>query len=121
MRFPRVVPKQYPTPAPIPERWSGLKALGTGFASILVHSSTSRYAIKDDLVTGVESQQYGGRWNPVGLAAVYASLTPETAMAETRAHHRHDKLSLEQAMPRTFVAMEVQLAVDIGSGRRACL
>ncbi len=40
---------------------------------------------------------------------VYASLTPETAMAETLAHHRYYRIPIEDAMPRTFVALEASL------------
>jgi len=40
---------------------------------------------------------------------VYASLTPETAMAETLAHNRYYGIAVEEAMPRTFVAIEAKL------------
>jgi RES domain-containing protein len=50
---------------------------------------------------------------------VYASFTPETAMAETLAHNRYYGIAIEDAMPRTFVAMEVNLqaVIDFRSGR----
>ncbi len=55
----------------------------------------------------------GGRWNPVGVATVYASLTPETAMAEALAHHRYYGIPIHAALPRTFVSIEVRLSVVI--------
>jgi RES domain-containing protein len=110
---------ELPTPSQIQVRVSGLKPLGTRVATVLYRSSTPRYATEDDLLTGIGSQRCGGRWNPVGLAAVYASLTPETALAETLAHHRYYNLPLEQAMPRTFVAIEarLRLVLDLGNGQ----
>ena len=39
---------------------------------------------------------------------MYASLTPETALAETLAHNRYYNLPIEDAMPRTFVALQVK-------------
>lgn len=66
---------------------------------------------------GEGSRRFGGRWNPVGLAALYMSLTPEVAMAETLAHHRYYGLPVENVMPRVFVAIEVGLrsVVDLRS------
>lgn len=72
-------------------------------------SSTPKYAKETDLLTGIGSQLYGGRWNPPGLATVYASLTPETAMAESLAHHRYYGLPISAALPRTFVALEIKI------------
>jgi hypothetical protein len=44
---------------------------------------------------------------------VYASLTPEIAMAEALAHSRYFGFPIEAAMPRTFVAIEVTLSALI--------
>jgi RES domain-containing protein len=79
------------------------------FTATVYRSSTPKYATETDLLTGEGSKRFGGRWNPVGVAVVYASLTPETAMAETLAHHRYYGLPIEDAMPRTFVAIKAQL------------
>lgn len=61
----------------------------------------------------------GGRWNPIGVAVVYASLTPETAMAESLAHNRHYGVPVEDAKPRTFVGIEVKLnkVLDLRDGK----
>ena len=72
-------------------------------------SATPRYATETDLLTGEGSRQFGGRWNPPGLAAIYASLTLETATAETLAQTRYYELPAEAAMPRTFVAISLSL------------
>ncbi len=72
-------------------------------------SSTPKYAKESDLLTGAGSKLHGGRWNPAGIAVVYGSLSPETAMAETLAHNRYYEVPIEDAMPRTFVAIEAKL------------
>src|SRR5437763_13148806 len=79
------------------------------FADVGYRSSTPKYATEDDLVSGEGSKIHGGRWNPPGIAALYMSLTPETAMAETLAHHRYYGIAVEEAMPRTFVAVQAKL------------
>jgi RES domain-containing protein len=79
------------------------------FATAVYRSSTPRYATETDLLTGDGSKRRGGRWNPIGLAVVYGSLTPETAMAESLAHHRYYGISVKDAMPRTFVAIDANL------------
>jgi RES domain-containing protein len=54
----------------------------------------------------------------VGVGVIYASLTPETAMAETLAHNRYYQIPVEDAMPRMFVAMEANLqrVLDLSKG-----
>lgn len=79
------------------------------YARRVYRSSTPRYANESDLLNGAGSRRTGGRWNPVGIAVVYASLNPETAMAETLAHYRYYAIGLEDAMPRTFVAIDARL------------
>ena len=69
-------------------------------------SVTPNYATSGDLLLGIGSAQMGGRWNPVGIATVYASETPELAMAETLAHYRYYRIPVEKAMPRFFVAVQ---------------
>ena len=61
-------------------------------------------------MSGEGSRRFGGRWNRKGIPVVYASLTPEIAMAEALANTRYFGIPAEHAMPRTFVAIEVRLA-----------
>lgn len=72
-------------------------------------STTPKYAREADITSGAGSQKHGGRWNPPGIAAVYASLTPKTAMEETLAHFRYYGIPVHAAMPRTFVAIRARL------------
>lgn len=90
----------------------------TEFADTVYRSSTPKYATEDDLLTGEGSEREGGRWNPPGLAVVYASLTPQVAMAEALAHNLYFRIPIEEAMPRTFVAVGIKLQVvlDLRNG-----
>lgn len=99
-------------------RLTRLLPSATEFLGVGYRSGTPKYATEADLLTGEGSRREGGRWNPVGIAGVYASLTPETAMAETLAHNRYYGIPIEDAMPRTFVAMEskLQAVLDFRSG-----
>jgi RES domain-containing protein len=107
-----------PTPEQLQTRLARLVASAVPFEGVVYRSSTPKYATEADLLTGEGSRRFGGRWNPVGIAMVYASLTPETAMAETLAHNRYYGVPIEDAMPRTFVAIEVTLRIvlDLRSG-----
>jgi RES domain-containing protein len=67
------------------------------------------YATTKDLLTGGGSSLHGGRWNPQGVKAVYASLTPETPMYEALAHFRYYGIPPADAMPRVFVAIRAKL------------
>jgi RES domain-containing protein len=98
-----------PTLEQLQTRLARLVASAASFEGAVYRSSTPQYATETDLLTGEGSRRFGGRWNPVGIAMVYAALTPETAMAETLAHYRYYGIPIADAMPRTFVAVEVKL------------
>ena len=69
------------------------------------------YAGARDLLSGEGVRRYGGRWNAAGsFAAVYASLTPETAVAEALAHSRHYGIPDADVLPRVLVALDASLA-----------
>ena len=106
-----VVAKHEPTLKQLTSRLTRLVPLAIAFAGTAYRSSTPLYATEDDLLTGEGSKRQGGRWNPPGIAVVYASLTPEVAMAETLAHNRYYGIAIEEAMPRTFVAIEATLRI----------
>ncbi|HEY1186555.1 MAG TPA: RES family NAD+ phosphorylase [Gemmata sp.] len=89
---------------------ASLEPAALPFEDVVYRSSTPKYATETDLLTGAGGIKFAGRWNPIGLALVYASLTPETAMAETLAHYRYYRAGIHNAMPRTFVAIEAKLS-----------
>ena len=101
------MPASEPTLEQLKTRLTKLPPQAISFAGVGYRSSTPKYANETDLLTGEGSKRNGGRWNPAGIPVVYLSLTPETAMAETFAHHRYYNIPVEDAMPRTFVAVDV--------------
>ena len=83
----------------------------TDWSGEVYRSAAPRYCRSSDLVSGLGSAQWGGRWNPPeSFRAVYASLDPETAMAESLATFRYYGWALYEAMPRVFRALEVRLS-----------
>ena len=83
--------------------------------------SLRAYAAARDLLSGEGVRRHGGRWTPPGLfRAVYASLAPETALAEALANFRHYGIPEADAMPRVLVALELDLqaVADLTHGRR---
>lgn len=89
------------------------------FSGIVFRSASPAFAASRELLSGEGVRRHGGRWNPPGLfAAVYASLSPETAIAEALSHFRHYGIPDADAMPRVLVAVELELAavVDLSVG-----
>src|SRR5438105_14101152 len=76
----------------------------------LFRSASTKYANKDDIVTGAGSKVAGARWNPpASVHTVYASLDVETAVAESLQHFHHYGIPVSKAMPRVLVALEAKL------------
>ena len=98
--------------------WPETASFAVPFDAVVYRSSTLRYATNTDLLTGAGSILSGGRWNPKGVAAVYFSLSPETAMAETLSRNRNSGVPIEDLMPRVFVAVQVGLCkvLDLRNG-----
>ena len=77
------------------------------------------YASRDDLITGQGAMNHAGRWNPKGqFPAVYTSLTPETALAETRAHYDYYQFDFADATPTVLTSLHVMLShvLDLSQG-----
>jgi RES domain-containing protein len=102
-----------PTNAPsfeiLSNRLSALRSRFQPLDATGYRSATPDYSNVHDLLSGEGSRIHGGRWNPKGIAAVYASLSPETAMMESVAHFRYYGFGDSAAMPRVFVAAEFRL------------
>lgn len=81
------------------------------YVATVYRSVSLRHSRSRDIVSGEGSFRFGGRWNPPGVRANYGSLTPEGAMAETLASARYHGFAAHSAMPRIFVAMQVQLSL----------
>lgn len=90
------------------------------FSGVAFRSASPAFAASREMLSGEGVRRHGGRWNPPGLfAAVYASLSPETAIAEALSHFRHYGIPDADAMPRVLVAVELDLAAvaDLSDGR----
>lgn len=79
----------------------------------------TKYANRRDLLTGRGAATHGGRWNPPGLfCAVYGTLDPYAALAETVGTYGHYSIPFEHRLPLVLVGFEVQLqhVLDLTSG-----
>ncbi len=100
--------KAKPTPAELPEVLDLFKAIAdqystaNGFNGVIVRCVAARYAGKNDFFSGFGAAKAGGRWNPVGLEAVYASLEIETAHAEAFQAFTYRGYSLLNMRPRVY-------------------
>ena len=110
------------TPHPEFERLAAaVRRLPSGpWRGVAYRSASPAYAGSRDLLSGEGVRRHGGRWNAAGaFPAVYASLTPETAVAEALAQFRYYGIPDADAMPRVLVALDASLAAlaDLTDGR----
>jgi RES domain-containing protein len=87
---------------------------------VVFRCSEPTYASKEDLLTGEGSRKHGGRWNPPSsFATVYVAFSDATALAEARANHLYYGLDPADALPRTIVAVDVELSrvLDLTDGK----
>jgi len=69
-----------------------------------------KYANESDLISGDGAGYYGGRWNPPGIKAIYASLDPVTAIKEN--YQEFAKYGFKEMHIRPRVMAGVQLKVN---------
>jgi RES domain-containing protein len=79
------------------------------FEGVVFRSMGLRYANEEDATSGAGASLYGGRWNPVGLATFYASLSIELAGAEALATSRYYRTDPARTLPRVDAAFDVRL------------
>lgn len=96
--------------ADLQKRIEALHAIAGPWAGTVYRSCSVEYSRRADLLTGIGASRFGGRWNPRGIRAVYASLTPETSMAEVLNTANYFGFGASSLMPRVFMGMEVSLA-----------
>lgn len=77
---------------------------------VVYRSTAPNYSNPKDLLSGEGCRLHGGRWNPMGIRAVYGGCSPETAMAETLAYARYFGIPEHALMPRVFNAISVKLS-----------
>jgi len=71
------------------------------------------YPNPKDVLSGRGARDRGGRWNPPGVAAIYGSITDNTALEECKGNDRY--YGVETKGPRLLVAVEAKLvgALDL--------
>jgi RES domain-containing protein len=72
-------------------------------------SAGVKYAHESDLLSGDGAARYGGRWNPRGVGAIYASLDPVTAVKESYQEFLEYGFAGATIRPRVFVGLKVDL------------
>lgn len=90
------------------------------FSGTICRAVGTKYANSSDLLTGEGAKKFGGRWNPPGLfGAVYGSLDPYAALAETVGSYGHYSIPFEQRLPLVLVAIrcELRLVLDLADGK----
>lgn len=76
---------------------------------VAFRSAGTRYANETDLLSGVGAGNYGGRWNPRGLPAIYVSLDPVTAVKEAYQEFSEAGFQAKTIRPRVFAGLSIRL------------
>lgn len=100
-------------------RASACRDLGQSWRGHVYRSPKLKFSGKTDVLSGKGSLLHGGRWNSLGkFPAIYASLTPQTALEECLESIRYYGLLGHSAFPRSMIAMEVTLhdVLDLTDG-----
>lgn len=92
----------------------------TAFSGTMCRAVATKYANSSDLLTGEGAKIHGGRWNPPELfCAVYGTLDPYAALAETVGTFGSYAIPYEQRLPLVLVAIDVKLqrVLDLTDGK----
>lgn len=81
-----------------------------GFDGVIIRSVGMKHANENDFYSGAGAAKAGGRWNPVGLEAIYASLDVMTATAEAYQKLIYFNVPMTTIMPRVSAGAAVSLA-----------
>ena len=104
-----VVPKDPPEVIELFEAIASLFPDAGGFDGVIVRSVGTRHASEKDFFSGAGAAKAGGRWNRVGLQAIYASLDVMTATKEAYQNFVTFGFSLTTIMPRVTAGASVSL------------
>jgi RES domain-containing protein len=76
---------------------------------VLYRSAAVKHANADDFLSGAGAAVSGGRWNPVGMKAAYASLSIDTAIKEAYQNILHYGFPPSTIRPRVMAGAHVEL------------
>lgn len=79
------------------------------FDGVVIRSVAVRYASEQEMLSGIGAAAVGGRWNPPGLKAIYASLSPVTAVREVYQEFESFGFNVGMLRPRVFCGAKVRL------------
>jgi RES domain-containing protein len=81
-------------------------------------SAGVKYANEGDFISGSGAGYNGGRWNPPGVRAIYASLDPVTAVKETYQEFLKYGFEVSDIRPRVMagVKLNVKRLLDLTDG-----
>src|SRR5262245_58908035 len=92
------------------ERLSSAAAKAVAWKDTTYRAVGTEYANSRDLLSGEGTRRFGGRWTPPGsFATVHASLDVKTAIAENLGTQRQYHLRVDDRLPMTLVAIDVEL------------
>ena len=80
-----------------------------GFDAVMVRSVATKYANENDFFSGDGAAKCGGRWNRVGLPAIYASLDVVTATEEAYQNFLRYGFPMTAIQPRVTAGAQVTL------------
>jgi RES domain-containing protein len=101
------------------EKITQLFPAAVGFDGVIVRSVPIKYATKNDFYSGKGAAKTGGRWNPVGLLAVYGSLDVLTATQEAYQNINLFGFPMTSIEPRVMAGVKVTIgkALDLTDPR----
>ena len=73
-------------------------------------STGVKYANEGDMISGNGASYNGGRWNPRGILAIYASLDPVTAVKESFQEFLKYGFSTASIKPRVMAGLELNVS-----------
>lgn len=79
------------------------------FQGVVMRSAGMQLATAKDFASGDGASANGGRWNPRGIKAIYASTTPATAVYEAYQNLLEFGFAPTSIRPRVFCGAEVQV------------
>jgi RES domain-containing protein len=94
------------------KKLTSLRQSPCSMKSVAFRSTGLKYASETDLISGSGAAYYGGRWNPIRMRAIYASLDPVTAATEAFQQFLNYGFPLSGTIkPRVIAGIEFKCSV----------